>query len=102
MRRDEQENRPRPRPRRKRPHAAARSRVVAGVMSVVAFAGLGVGFARTTATTPTTKDAPSSVGSTPSTSDDDPWDDDSGGAFVPAVPGGISSGQNPITSSGGS
>lgn len=88
------------RPRRKRRHAAARSRVVASVMSVVALAGLGVGFARTTAATPATRDASSSAGSTPSTSDDDPWD--SGATFAPAVPGGIPSGQNPITSSGGS
>jgi hypothetical protein len=88
------------RPRRKRPHAAARSRVVAGVMSCVALVGLGAGFAGTAAATSATRDASSSTGSAGSTSSTS--NDDSGAMFVPAVPGTISSGQTPVTSSGGS
>ena len=104
MQEDVWEMRPRASRPRKR-HAAARSRVVAGAMSVVALGGLGVGFARTTAATSATRDASTSAGSAGSTipaSDDDPSDDDSGTTIVPAVPGGISFGQTPVTSSGGS
>ena len=84
------------RPARRR-HPAARSRVVAGLLSAVLFLGLGAGMAaRQTSATPTTSSAASS--SSASAQDDT----GSGSSGWAATPGSSSSDQSPMTSSQGS
>ena len=82
----------RPAPRR---HPAARSRVVAGLLSAVLFLGLGAGMAaRPTSATATTAAATSSASAQEDTG--------SGSSGWAATPGASSSDQSPMTSSQGS
>jgi hypothetical protein len=81
---------PRPTTARRR-HPAARSRVVAGLLSAVLFLGLGAGMAARQTSTATTTEAASSSASTQE-------DSSSGWAATP----GSSSDASPMTSSQGS
>jgi hypothetical protein len=83
-------------PTARRRHPAARSRVVAGLLSAVLFLGLGAGMAARP-TSATTSSAAVSSGS--ASAQEDTGSSSSGWA---ATPGSSSSDQSPMTSSQGS
>jgi hypothetical protein len=87
-----------PGPRRpaRRRHPAARSRVVAGLLSAVLFLGLGAGMAARQTSAATTS---ASASSASASVQDDTGSSSSGWA---ATPGSSSSDQSPMTSSQGS